>query len=105
MLVMRSVQLELEALYPTLWEEFVSIKPKKYIDTPARANALAVHLQENHGSPIIGGIPSFAHFEAVAVARINQCQLISAGKGLTDCRVIASKCGLPGDSVAGIDAP
>lgn len=103
MLVMRSVQHELSAAYPDLWPAFVAIKPKKYLDTPMSVSAAAAQLQESHGSSLLGGIPDFAHFEAVALARSNKCQLISAGKALADCKGIAKKCGIPKDHIASID--
>lgn len=94
MLVMRSVQDELKNLYGHLWADFVAIKGKKYVDTTVAVSAVAAQLQEAHGSSLLGGVPSFAHFEAVALARTKKLKLVSAGKGLSDCKQIASKCGL-----------
>lgn len=102
MLVMRSVQHELKDLYEHLWGDFVAIKGKKYVDTPVAVSAVAGQLQEAHGSSVLGGIPSFAHFEAVALARTKQLKLVSAGKGLSDCKQIASKCGLPATDIIDI---
>lgn len=95
MLVMRSVQNELKNISEQLWADFAAIKGKKYVDTTVAVSALAAQLQEAHGSSLLGGVPSFAHFEAVALARTKKLKLVSAGKGLSDCTQIASKCGLP----------
>jgi hypothetical protein len=102
MLVMRSVQHELKALYPTLWADFVDIKPKKYVDSTVAVSALAAHLQEVHGTSLLGGVPDFAHFEAVALARSLKCKLVTAGKALANCKSIASKCGLPKSGIMSI---
>ena len=102
MLVMRSVQEELKNAYPELWKEFVTIKPRHYVDTGMAGHAAATALQEMHGSGVLGGIPSFAHFEAVIVARSNKCRLVSAGKALDHCLSIANKCGLPTGGIAKI---
>lgn len=103
MLVLRSVQDELKNAYPDIWKEFVSIKPKKYISTSTTSYAAATAMQEVHGSSVLGGLPSFAHFEAVAVARANKCILISAGKALSRCKEIAKGCGIPNGAIAGIE--
>ncbi|WP_443970428.1 hypothetical protein [Sphingobium sp. CR28] len=102
MLVMRSVQNELKNGFPDLWKEFVTIKPRTYVDTGMAGYAAATALQESHGSSLLGGMPSFAHFEAVTVARSNGCQLVSAGKALSHCLSIAKKCGLPKGGIAEI---
>jgi hypothetical protein len=104
MLIMRSVQSELKALYPKLWNDFVAIKPRKYLNTTIAVSVTAGQMQGAHGSSILGGIPAFAHFEAVAVARANGCKLVSAGKGLSNCRSIAARCNLPPNDIVGIDA-
>jgi hypothetical protein len=103
MLVMRSVQDELKNAYPTLWKEFVTIKPRKYVDTGLAGYAAATALQEMHGSGVLGGLPSFAHFEAVTVAQSHKCKLISAGKALNHCKNIAKGCGIPSGCVGGIE--
>ncbi|WP_132740343.1 hypothetical protein [Sphingomonas sp. PP-F2F-A104-K0414] len=104
MVVMRSVQSELAAAYPEIWPDFVAIKGKKYRDTPMAVYDAAGQLQGTHGTSLLGGIPDFAHFEAVALARSMKCRLVSAGKGLAHCKSIASKCGIPDGEVANINA-
>ena len=104
MVVMRSVQTELCAAYPDIWPDFVAIKPKTYQDTPIPIYDAAGQLQGMHGSSLLGGIPDFAHFEAVALARSLRCKLISAGKALSHCKDIAGKCGIPAADIAGISA-
>jgi hypothetical protein len=104
MIVLRSVQHELKNLYEDLWPDFVAIKGKKYVDTTVAVSAVAAQLQETHGSSVLGGVPSFAHFEAVALARTKKLKLVSAGKGLKDCKQIASNCGLPVADIVGISA-
>lgn len=102
MLVMRSVQHELKSAYEQLWDAFVAIKPKKYIGSTARVFAIAAHLQEEHGSSLLGGVPSFVYFEALALARAHDCKLITAGKAFSECQGIAMKCGLGKGGVLGI---
>lgn len=99
MLVLRSVQDELKAAYEHLWDDFVAIKPRKYTDANMAVSAIAAQLQATHGSSPLGGIPDFAHFEAVALARSLKCKLVSAGKGHADCCDIAKKGGLPSATV------
>jgi hypothetical protein len=100
--IMRSVQSELSAVYPDLWDDFVGIKPKKYIDTPMAAHALAAQLQELHGTSVLGGIPDFTKFEAIALAHSKKLKIISGGKALTDCKAIVSKCGLQSGGIIGV---
>lgn len=57
MLVMRSVQTELCAAYPDIWQDFVAIRGKKYQDTPMAVYDAAGQLQGMHGSSLLGGIP------------------------------------------------
>jgi len=102
MLVMRSIQGELKELYPALWPLFVAIKPKKYLNTTVANFASAAALQEMHGSGVLGGLPTFAHFEAVAVARDCRCKLVSAGKALKECKQIAKGCGIPNSDITDI---
>jgi len=104
MLVMRSVQRELKELFPALWQQFVAITPKKYVDTPVSTFAAATALQETHGSGVLGGLPIFAHFEAVALSRSRNCKLVSAGKALKSCREIAKQCGIPVSDITDIAA-
>lgn len=102
MLIMRSVSDELKDLYPHLWAAFTAIKPRKYVPTTVANNQAATLLQEQHGSGILGGLPLFEHFEAVAVARGKKCKLVSAGKALKNCKQIAKGCGIPSDEVTDI---
>ena len=104
MVIMRSVSVELRDAYPELWPDFVAIKPKKYVGTTVTLDAIAGQLQEAHGSSILGGIPPFEHFQAVAVSRAQSCTLVSAGKGLKHCKDICGKCGIPATGVTGIEA-
>jgi hypothetical protein len=101
MWIMRSVQDELK-IFEDLWADFAAIKPKKYVDTPASVDAAAAAMQEANGSSLLGGVPSYAHFEALALARSKKCKLVTAGKGMSDCQSIAKKCGLPKTDVVGI---
>ncbi|ATE64088.1 hypothetical protein [Rhizorhabdus dicambivorans] len=102
MLIMRSVSNELKDLYPHLWAAFTAIQPRKYVPTTVANNQSATLLQEQHGSGILGGLPLFEHFEAVAVARGKKCRLVSAGKALKNCKQIAKGCGIPDDDVTDI---
>jgi len=99
MLIMKSVSTELKELYPQLWPLLTAISPRKYLKTTVANHASATALQELHGSGVLGGLPMFAHFESVAVARSNGCKLVSAGKALKECRQIAKGCGIPKSEV------
>ncbi|VXD02861.1 hypothetical protein [Sphingomonas sp. 8AM] len=101
MLIMKSVSEEMKEVYPHLWPLVTAIKPRRYIRTTVADHAAATTMQEMHGSSILGGLPLFAHFEAVAVAQSKGCTLVSGGKGLKSCKQIAQGCGIP-SSVAGI---
>lgn len=101
MWVMRSVQQDLK-IFENLWSDFAAIRPKKYVDTPASVSAAAASMQEANGSSLLGGVPSFAHFEALALARSKKCKLVTAGKGMSDCHSIAKKCSLPQAGIVGI---
>lgn len=102
MLIMRSAPNELKVLYPHLWAAFTAIQPRKYVPTTVANNQAATLLQEQHGSGILGGLPLFEHFEAVAVARAKKCKLVSAGKALKNCKQIAKGCGIPDGDVTDI---
>lgn len=102
MLIMKSVSAELKDLYPHLWPLLKAITPKTYIKTMVANYASATALQELHGSGVLGGLPMFARFEAVAVARSKGCKLVSADKALKDCKEIAKGCGIPKSDVIGI---
>ena len=101
MWIIRSVQHDLK-IFEDLWADFAAIKPKKYLDAPISVSAAAAALQETHGSSLLGGVPSFAHFEALALARSKKCKLVTAGKGMADCQSIAKKCNLPTGDIVGI---
>lgn len=94
MLIMKSVSTELKDLYPQLWPLLMAITPRTYIKTTVANHASATALQELHGSGVLGGLPMFAHFESVAVARSKGCKLVSAGKALKECREITKGCGI-----------
>lgn len=102
MLIMRSASTELKDLYPHLWPLLKAITPKTYVKTTLADHASATALQELHGSGVLGGLPMFSHFEAVAVARSNGCKLVSAGKALKECGQIAKGSGIPKSDVTGI---
>ena len=102
MLIMRSVSNQLKDLYPHLWAAFTAIQPRKYVSTSVANHQSATLLQEQHGSGILGGLPLFEHFEAVAVARGKKCKLVSAGKALKNCQKIAKGCGIPDGDVMDI---
>ncbi|WP_233151021.1 hypothetical protein [Sphingomonas mollis] len=102
MLIVRSVSNDLNNLYPHLWAAFTAIQPRKYVPTTVASNQSATLLQEQHGSGILGGLPLFEHFEAVAVARDKKCRLVSAGKALKSCKQIAKGCGIPDGDVTDI---
>jgi len=104
MLIMRSVSDELRAAFPGLWADFNAIKPRKYFTPTMAVYAAAGSMQAAHGTSLLGGMPDYAHFEAVAAARIQKCKLISGGKALGHCKDIAVKCGIPAGDVAGITA-
>lgn len=99
MLVLRSVSDELHAAYPKIWDDFKDIKPRKYLTPTLSTINTASQLVEAYGASLIGSIPTFEHFEAVAAAKMTKCKLVTAGKALNHCSSIASKCKLPSDTV------
>ncbi|WP_283404275.1 hypothetical protein [Sphingopyxis sp. Geo25] len=72
-----------------------SMAPKREPATPLRNVATRRARPAIPVADILGGVPSFAHFEAVALARSQKCKLVSAKKGLSDCQSIAKSNGLP----------
>lgn len=102
MLILKSVSKDLKSLYPHLWDDFKAIAPKKYLATTVATIGVATQLMESYGSSLIGSIPTFEHFEALASARLKKCKLVSAGKALSHCNGISKKCGLPTGNVIGI---
>ncbi|TAV64355.1 hypothetical protein [Rhizobium leguminosarum] len=103
MLLLKAVSDELKKLYPDLWDDFKEIKNKKYHATTVPAIHAASLLTEKYGASILGSVPTREHFQAVAVARILKCKLVSAGKALTNCQGICTKCGLPSNSAVSLD--
>jgi hypothetical protein len=102
MLIVRSVSDDIKNLYPPLWDHFKAIKPRKYAHSTGATIDAATHLMERYGSSLLGSVPTFETFEALAIARLKKCKLVSGGKAQADCKKIASKCGLPSGSVVGI---
>ena len=104
MVILRTAGDELKKLYPDLWPQFNAIKPKKYIVASVAALSTSAQLMESYGASLLGGSPSAKHFEAIAVARLERCTLISSGKGLNDCIKIAKKCGLKNNCVSDLSS-
>lgn len=102
MLIMRSVSNDLKCMYPELWDDFKAISPKKYLPTNVATIATATQLMEMYGGSLVGSIPTFEHFEALAAARMKKCKLVSAGKAFSHCNAITKKCGLPAGNVVKI---
>jgi hypothetical protein len=102
MLILRTAGDELKKLYPELWPQFGEIRPRKYIVASVAALSTSTQLMETYGASLLGSTPSAEHFEAIAVARLKKCTLISSGKALTDCQKIAKKCQLNANCVGGL---
>src|SRR6185369_2247077 len=94
MVILRSVSHELKDLFPELWDDFKAISPKKYLHSTAGTISVGTQLMERYGGSLLGAIPTFDHFEAVAAARMKKCKLVSGGKALAHCKDIGSKCQL-----------
>lgn len=76
MLILKPVSAELKEAFPDLYIQLQSIKPKKYLTLTVPMFAAAATLTEAYGpGRILGSIPSSAHFEAVAAARLEGCTL------------------------------
>ncbi|GAA0673248.1 hypothetical protein FHT00_001580 [Sphingomonas insulae] len=100
MLIIKSVSAQLKALYPHLWGTFSAIKPRKYAKSTMSVIAAATQYAESYGSSLLGSIPMFEHFEAVALAEANGCRLVSASTAHKHCRKIVKKCALSSNTVA-----
>ena len=80
MKVIRKAGDELKAAYPELWDAFTSITGRKY-EKPTKADhELAAHLQQMHDAPILGGIPTYDQFLAMAMCARLECRLLTSGK-------------------------
>lgn len=102
MLILKTVSEEIKELFPELWESFKSIKNKKYKTISITAIRAASTLQESYGAPILGSIPTKEHFQAVAMAGIEKCKLVTSGKALSHCQHIQKKCKLPINAAVGL---
>lgn len=80
MKVIGSAGPELQAAYPDLWPDFANVVGRKYVRPIKADHDLASHLQQMHKGPIIGGIPSYDQFLAVAMCARLKCRLVTAGK-------------------------
>lgn len=100
MKVIRSVGNELQAAYPELWGEFTTIGGRKY-EKPSKADyELASHLQQMYDKPILGGIPTYEHFLAIAMCARLKCRLVTSGKAHKRSLDIANKTTGSADVVA-----
>lgn len=91
MKVIASAGQELKELYPELWDDFSDIKVRKYEKPSKFDHDLAAHLQEMYGSSIIGGIPTYDQFIAIAMAARLGANLVTAGKAKKRCDQILQK--------------
>lgn len=91
MKVIRSAGSELQAAYPELWDDFTDIGGRKY-EKPTKADhELASHLQQMYDKPILGGIPTYEHFLAIAMCARLKCRLVTSGKAHKRSLDIAKK--------------
>lgn len=100
--IFRNVSDDLKDLYPDLYDQFKTIKNKKYLKVSVAAAAAASSIAENYGASLLGSIPTMEHFEAVAAALKEGAILVSAGKALSDCTNIVKKCDLDTGAVIGL---
>ena len=78
--VIRSAGSELLDAFPELWDIFTEIGGRKY-EKPTKADhELASHLQQMYDAPILGGIPTYEQFLAVAMCARLKCRLVTGGK-------------------------
>lgn len=91
MKVIRTVGTELQAAYPELWDEFNEIGGRKY-EKPTKADhELASHMQQMYDKPILGGIPTYEQFLAIAMCARLKCKLVTSGKAHKRSLDIANK--------------
>jgi hypothetical protein len=93
MLILKPVSKEFSDMYEDLYTELQTIKPRTYAQISVEASAHAGVMMDAYGARILGGNPQVEHFEALAVAHMKACTLITAGKALKECKSIVAKCG------------
>ncbi|UOR15093.1 hypothetical protein [Qipengyuania aquimaris] len=100
MKVVGSVAKELPAVDPDIWDEFAQIKGPKYAKPNKNDFELAAHLQQTHGAPLIGGMPTYEHFENIAICSRLKCRLVTSGKALSRSQSICKKTKVPQTVIA-----
>ncbi|WP_068108966.1 hypothetical protein [Tropicimonas marinistellae] len=99
MQVVGGVSKELKDLYPDTYQDFQTIKPKKYMHVRVAHETASGVLMESFGAGILGGIPLPERFELLALCLKEGVDLVTAGKSLRDCKSIKKKCSLNGTQV------
>lgn len=103
MLIIRSVSDELRDLYPSIYEDFKALKPRKYISVTMAHESLAGVMMESYGGSMFTSVPVSERFDALALSQAEKLKLVTAGKALKDSKAIVRKCGLNGPGLIGID--
>lgn len=91
MKVIRSAGPELKATYPELWHAFSDIGGRKYEKSTKIDHELASHMQQMYDRPILGGIPTYDHFLAIAMCARLKCRLVTSDKAHKRSLDIATK--------------
>lgn len=94
MQILKHVSKEICELYPTEYEDFKTIKNKKYLQILVETKEASAVLMQRYGSSIWGSIPSQENFLAVAAALKAGCKLVTSGKSHSNCGGIVKKCKL-----------
>jgi hypothetical protein len=102
--IFRNVSDEMKDLYPDLYEQFKSIKSRKYLKISVAATAAASSIAEDYGASLLGSIPTIESFENIAAVLQAGAALVSSGKAYSDCASIVKKCGLDSNCVVPIGA-
>lgn len=95
--VMSEVSNQLKDVDEDLYNEFQAIKSGRVYQATTVAHWSAQQaLMDKFGTGLFGGSPSPEYFESVAVCRVEKLELVTAAKGLTNCKNITRKCSLAG---------
>lgn len=91
---------ELQNAFPELWDDFAEMRTRKYAKPQKADHELAAHLQQMYKAPILGGIPSYDQFLAMAMCARFKCRLITSGKAFKRSLDICKNASIAKDTVA-----
>lgn len=98
--VMKNVSAQLKDVDEDLYSEFQDIKTGRvYQETGSQHWSAQQGLMDAFDTGLFGGSPTPDFFESVAVCKVEKLELVTAGKGLSNSKQIAKKCGLNGVAI------